>query len=207
MFVVFFTVLILVIRNRNGDFIARSVLIVFFLSPISNVLFVWLGTPDILTTTLSMMIVVFWNNSIALFVGAFLLGINHSEQGLAILLLLTIISLLTSSKKETTRFGLIGFGSLLLGKLTLGWYFHCYNIVVEYSRLDYISNAGLSRYLTAFFSNTPALLFSLYNVLIIFISIYVFYFWDKDKICIAFVIYSLLAFIIMLITLDQTSTM
>lgn len=203
-FVIFFTILIAVVKRRYGDFIARSVLIIFYLSPISNVLFTWLGSPDILTILLSMMIVIFWDNLIVLFIGAFLLGINHPEQGLIILLLLTIFSFLTSRKKETIKFALIGLGSLLLGKLLVEWYFYSHNFAVEFSRVDYISNAGLFLYVKATFSNPFALLFSLYNVLAIFITTYIIYYWKKEKISFAFIVYSLLAFIIILITLDQT---
>jgi len=202
--VVFFTVLILVVKRKFGDFVARSVIIIFFLSPLSNVLFTWLGSPDILTILLSMMIVVFWDNLIVLFVGAFLLGINHPEQGLVILLLLTIFSFLVGRKKETIRFGLIGLVSLVLGKLLVDWYFYYHNFAVEFSRVDYISNSGLFQYVKATFSNPFALLFSLYNVLLIFISTYVVYFWKKDKISFTFIIYSLLAFTTILVTLDQT---
>ena len=203
-FLVFFTILIAAIRNRNGDFIARTVLIIFLISPISNVLFTWLGSPDILTTLLSMMIVVFWDNSLVLFVGAFLLGTNHPEQGLVILLLLTTFSFLTRSKKETIGFALIGLGSLVLGKLLIELFFHIHHFDVEFSRMSYIPKTGLFRYVKSTLSNPFALLFSLYNVLILFIATYVSYFWKKEKSAIAFVVYSLLAFITILITLDQT---
>jgi len=203
-FVIVFTILIIIVRHQHGDFIARSVLLIFCLSPISNVLFTWLGSPDILTTLFSMMIVVFWNNSIVLLVSAFLLGINHPEQGLITLVLLTIVSFVIRKKAETVKFALIGLGSLVLGKLLVQWYFDSHNFAIVFTRVSYISITGLFEYAKATFSNPFALLFSLYNVLIIFISIYILYFWKKDKMPLAFVIHSLLASSVILITLDQT---
>jgi hypothetical protein len=202
--IIFFPLLVFIVRRRYGDFIARTVLILFSLSPISSVLFTWLGSPDILTALSSMMIVVFRKNLFLLFVGGFLLGINHPEQGLLILLLIALFIFLTEGKKEAFKFSLVCLSSYLLVILLINWYFHWYDFSVEFSRLDYISDVGLSRYITATFSNPFALLFSLYNVLLIFISTYVFYFWKNNRLPFAFLVYSLLAFVTILVTLDQT---
>ena len=177
---------------------------IFFLSPIAQVLFTWLGSPDILTTLLSTTIVVFWGNSMVLAACALLLGTNHPEQGFVIMLLLTIFSSFTRSRKETIAFALIGFGALVLGKLLVGWYSNAYNISTEFTRLDYISKVGVTGYVKATFSNFFALVFSLYHVLILFISAYIFYFWKLGKAPHAFVLCSLVAFATILITLDQT---
>jgi len=199
-----FTALTIIIRRQYGDFVARSVLIVFFLSPISNVLFTWLGSPDILTFILVTVLVIFRKNIKIIFVSSFLLGINHPEQGLIVLFLLAVFSYLINRKRESILFVLFGIGSLLLGKYLLEMYFDSQNMFVEFSRIDYIPNAGLLRYIRATLSNPFALLFSLYNVLYVFIIVYVVYYWKREKIAIAFIVYSILAFITILITLDQT---
>jgi len=203
-FVVGFTALTLVIRHQYGDFVARASLIVFFLSPLSNVLFTWLGSPDTLTTLLSMAIVVSWNNSWALPICGFLLGVNHPEQGSIILLLLTLFSLLTRTRRETIQFALTGMGALLVGALALQWYFFIHHFEVLYTRVEYILLEGPFPYVKATFSQPFALVFSLYNVLLLFIIGYLAYYSRNRKIARAFVVYSVLAFMVMLVTLDQT---
>jgi len=204
-FIIFFTVMIAVAKQRHGDYIARSVLILFFLSPISNVLFTWLGSPDIITFLLSMALILFEKNIPVLVISAFLLGMNHPEQGLVILILLAIFTCTSGERpKEVFKFALVGIGSLLLGKFLVGWYFEIFNFDVTYSRAEYISNGGLYLYVKSTLSNPFAMMFSLYNILYIFIAIYLAYYWKKEKIAFAFLVYSLLAFTVILFTLDQT---
>ena len=203
-FFVFFTVLVVLIRRRNGDFAARCVLLIFMLSPLSNVLLTWIGSPDILTALLSMTIVVFWNNPIVLGLCAFLLGTNHPEQGGIILLLLTMLSALTRKARTTLRFAVVGLGSLALGIAAVQWYFDRHNFEIVFTRLDYLQVYGLFQYVRATLSNPFALVFSLYNVLVLFVAAYVAYFWKRERIALGFLIYSALAFIVILFTLDQT---
>ena len=203
-FLVGFTALILVVRHRNGDFIARTVLIVFFLSPLPHVLFTWLGAPDILTTLLSMVIVVFWGNPVAAMIGGFLLGVNHPEQGATAMLLLTLFSLLTRRIRDTVAFALAGVGSLILGAWAVQWFFTRHNFDIVFTRVDYIIGMGLPAFLRSALSEPFALLFSLYNALILFVAVYLWFFWRKGRLAVAFVSCSLLAFVSILFTLDQT---
>jgi len=203
-FLVCFTMLIAVIRRSSGDFAARCVTLAFMLSPISNVLFTWVGSPDILTTLLAMTVVVFSGNPLILGLSAFLLGTNHPEQGLAILVLLTMMCIHTRRALNTVKFAAVSMGCLTMGILAVQWWFSSHNFDVLFTRLHYFVMHGLFPHMRASLSNPFALVFSLFNVLILFVAAYVVYFWKKDRVAVGLVVYSVLAFITVLFTLDQT---
>lgn len=200
-FFVFFPLLILALRHRHGDFSARTFLLFFFLSPLANILLTWLGTPDMLTILLLMLFIIFIDKPPVVFLAIFLLSINHFEQGAVVCISVIIFSWITGRNRIASIFALI---ALILGKISLDWYFVSHNFGVEYSRLDYVEDAGRYQYFRAFLSNPFALFFSFYNLFGIFLAAYLVYFGKKSRITIAFLVYNVMAFLVVLITLDQT---
>jgi hypothetical protein len=99
-FLLLFGVFLIVVRYRMGDFAARIIMIAFFLTPLPNIVFTWLGSPDVFTILLAGTIVVFSSNPACLFPTYFLMGINHFEQGSIILALTTIFMGITRERER-----------------------------------------------------------------------------------------------------------
>ncbi len=198
------TLLVFLIRRQHSDFAARAVLIVLFTSPVANVVLTWLGSPDAFTVLLGLAIAAFWDRWIVVLLCSILLGIDHPEQGSIILLLLMLFSFIARGRGGAIRTGAIGMAGLLLGAAGVQTYFAARHFEVLYSRVEYILEQGPFEYVKSTFSQPFALLFSLFNALLFFLAAYVVQYWKRDKTARAFVVCSLLAFAVMLITLDQT---
>lgn len=201
----FLIILTKIIKIKFGEVIARYFLIIFFLSPLSNVIFTWLGSPDVFTLVITSLLVIFRWNFLIVSLCSFLLGINHFEQGVAILTLMTFFSIVEGgNKKMITFFALTSIGFLIIGRLLLSFYFEKLDFNLAYNRAEYIKVTGIKKYMLSTLSNPFALIFSLYNTLYIFVVSFVIYFWKRERIVVSFLIYNLGAIIAILFTLDQT---
>lgn len=172
-FIMFFYLLLRKIENDNR-YIARYILLAFFMMPISNIVFTWLGYADVFTVLLGVSLVIFRNNKIVLFANGFLFGINHFEQGVVVVFVLFVFYFFAENKVESFRFLLTSTIGILLGYIGLQIYFYIHDFNINFYRLDYIDNAGIFRYLRALFSNFFAEIFSFFNIFSFFIG-YLFY--------------------------------
>ena len=204
-FIFVFYLIIRKVQQKEGDLIARFLIFAFFLSPISNVIFTWLGTPDSYTIILSLLLLIMRDRKVIVFLSSFLLGINHFEQGILILAIISLFHFLTVEKRDRSFFPFIleAILSLFLGRFCLELYFSFNNFNIQYSRFLYIQNVGFLKYLYSTLGNFPALIYSLYNNLIFFI-IGILTFYKKREYWVAFIVCSLFAFGVILFTLDQT---
>lgn len=201
--IIFFAILIAIIRKKYNDFIARCVLILFFLSPLSSVLLTKLGSPDVLTVLLATMLIICADFPALITIPAFFLGVNHPEQGLVIILLLMIYTMIMGHQKQLFPLALAML-ALLGGKFAMSYYFNLYHFNVVYSRLDFIFDVGWQKYLEIFLLNPWALFISLHHIVLIFFVFYLIYFREKKRLMIGFLVYNLLAFGAMFFTFDQT---
>jgi len=205
-FLIFFVLLLIIIKKQRGDFIARSVAIAFFLTPLPNILLTWLGSADIFTILFSITIAIFYRNYLILLLLSFMMGFNHFEQGLVILVSMTIFLIVNRNNSKPNNvlpFVITGIGGIVIGRLCLEWYFHCNDFNIQSSRLEYIMDLGIARYAKATFSNIFVLVFSFYNALLIFIIVFACYFY-KSRIFFTFVICNAMIFVVTICTLDQT---
>ena len=203
-FLLGFTALIFIIRRRNGDYIARCLLLVFFLSPLPNILFTSLGTPDVMTALLAIAVAAFWEELPVVFVGSLLLGVNHPEQANLIVLLMVLFSLFTRRLRQSAGFALYALGGLVLGEVLLQWFLSSHNFDIVFTRLDYVMGMGLGSFIESGLSEPFALLYSLFSLTLPFVVAYLLMFGRKNRIAPAFMLCSLIALASMLFAFDQT---
>jgi len=205
-FLFFFTALLLFIRLRMEEFIARTVLIIFFLTPLPNILFTWLGYPDVFTVLLSMCLVLFKSRNLVLIPVCFLMGVNHSDQGIVIVVLISVFLLVSHGKKELWRnlqFFLCSSIGVGMGRLSLEWWFSHNEFNIQHTRELIPFQIGIAGYLKINFSNLPAFIFSTYNVLWIFLIVWVAYFY-RTREAKAFLLCNLFTYLVVIIAIDQT---
>lgn len=200
----FFALMARVLRQRAGDFVARSILIVFFLTALPSVLFTWLGGPDVFTFALASLIVIFWRNAAIVALAAVLLGVNHFEQGVAILALSVVYLLYAEGRREALQFAMIVAPGLLLGRVALEWHFADYDFGISFSRLTYFVAFGAHPYVIATVGNLPALLYSLFQLAAVFLVGLSLHNLPAGKTTRAFLFAANLGFYLILFTLDQT---
>lgn len=160
--------LVFLISRRFGDVGARLVLVALFCSPLSNLLLTWLGQADAFTFGSATALVVL-RSPPALFVAAAVLGLNHFEQGVFIVLATCLLRLNADRRQAVAAVGAIAAG-LLVGKAVLETYHHLYDITMV-SRWDVAGMVGIESLLESFSKNLPVWLFSVFNSLWLFLVV------------------------------------
>lgn len=154
------------IGRSRGDFAARAFLIAFASLPLANVLFTWLGFPDVFTFVLSSAAVLAVRRPLVLLPLGFLLGVDHFEQGGLIAAALTLLwwSDPRTGRSVALRAGAALAIGLLAGRGALAWHFAAHDMMVTHTRADWWTPGALGRLFRAALSNPLAFLFSTYNV-------------------------------------------
>lgn len=184
---------------------ARYILIAFFVMPVSNIAFTWLGYADVFTILLGSGLVIYRKNLIIIFILGILFGLNHFEQGLVILLTLSIFYFLTENKLEIFKYSLIMLLGILLGYISLKLHFYIYNFNISFDRVSYIDNAGFYKYFATLFSNFFAEIFSYFNIFIFPLILMLNSLEKRNKnVSNGFIIGVVIIFFITIFTVDHT---
>ncbi|HLD93252.1 MAG TPA: hypothetical protein VI703_03530 [Anaerolineales bacterium] len=202
-FLVFFVLFAYYLRLQFPESVARSVLVVFFLTPLPSILLTWVGSPDVFTVLLSTTMILFRKKPVVIFFSAVLMGINHFEQGTAILVLTSIFLLLTEGK-ATLPYVVSYLLGISLGRMILETHFSSYSFDVTFGRFSYFSEYGISLFIENNLRNPVVLVYSLFQMLGGFLFIYVMLNWRGGNSAPAFVLCCAGAFGLILFTLDQT---
>lgn len=201
-----FPLLMYAFRRTYGDLAARMGLIAFFLSALPAVVFTWLGMPDSYTVLFILAVAAFFRNPPALVLSAALMGVNHFEQGIIMTILLCIF-LLIAREPFSLRATLAGVASivagLVLGRLGLLWFFDRYEYRLTFDRVDYLMANWPGRYIKSLLKNLPVLIFSLYQLGIVPLGLYIAYF-RRSRPVLALTIVNALALAVMALMLDPT---
>lgn len=161
--------LVLLVRRRFGVLAAQVTMVALFCSPLSNLLLTWLGQPDPFTFAGASGLVVL-QSPVGLFVAALMLGVNHFEQGVFMVLAAFVLRLKDDGRRALFRIGAIGVG-ICAGKLALQAYHHRYGITSGGDRLAYATTAsGFRRFFDLFAMNFPTWLFSVFNAMWLFLA-------------------------------------
>jgi hypothetical protein len=138
-----FLMLAIGVRRTRGQLAMRVALIAFVTLPVSVVLQAWVGSYDAWVFVAATAIVVCPWRAVALVAG-FALALANFEQGLAIVVLLTVIAL-AGVEGSVARCGtaVVGLGS---GRAALGVWLSKHG--VHHGRLDYVRHFGF-RYLSS----------------------------------------------------------
>jgi hypothetical protein len=167
LFLALFPVVLWQARRKFGDPFARCLGIAFAVLPVSTTVFTWLGNSDTFTVLLGS--AVFLCESVVVLLPAgFLLGVNHFEQGVLIVLLTALSQWfiagpvpLSPRKRVAWVWAALG---LALGKAALSRWFAAHHFPLAAGRLEWVMATGLSHFATMFVVNLLPLLFSLFNV-------------------------------------------
>ncbi|KOR30796.1 hypothetical protein TI05_13415 [Achromatium sp. WMS3] len=85
LFVLGIGVLTFFVHQRHGDFMARCMLIVFAVSPVSLVSFGWLGYVDFITVFFGIILAFFWGEHLyTIAICSLVIGFSHAGQGMVI---------------------------------------------------------------------------------------------------------------------------
>ena len=197
------------IRKKYGDPTARIVVLVFASIPLSNVLITWLGTSDVYVYIFGTALAIASQpGSILIF--SFLLGLSHFEQSCFIVLLLIVwrITEYDAQRKSTIHPAFICMAmvtGVILAKISLKIYFSTLDFNIISSRITYVMNFPLRQFLENYFKNIGVTLFSLQNVLWIFIAAICAELWSKNfKYSLCIIITHLIPMSVALIVLDTT---
>lgn len=159
---------VLLVRRRFGDLAARVTLVALFCSPLSNLLLTWLGQPDAFTFASASALVVL-RSPLLLLAAAAVLGVNHFEQGVFIVLAAAALRVKEERRNAVAVAGAMVLG-LVAGRLALLAYHHRYAITSGGVRWDVATTLGLSFFFAGFAKNFPAWLFSIFNALWVFLT-------------------------------------
>lgn len=160
--------LVLLVRRRFGDLAARVTLVALFCSPLSNLLLTWLGQPDAFTFATASALVVL-QSPLLLLAAAAVLGVNHFEQGVFIVVAAAALRVNEERRNAVAFAGAMVLG-LVAGRLALLAYHHRYAITSGGVRWDVATTLGLSTFFAGFAKNFPAWLFSIFNALWVFLT-------------------------------------
>jgi hypothetical protein len=210
-FIVIFSLLLFVIKFRISDKVARIFLFYFYLSALPNVIFTWLGLPDIFTILLSVGFVLVkevngkFNRILLLLIG-FLMGVSHLEQGFVSILILAVLEILLNFNRfQIKNLSAYFYGSagILFGRLFISSYFWIIQFEMSTNRVSYLSDRGLSNYIDSITSHPFLLAFSFFQVMWIALL-----YWvinnPKAKTMRSFILTFSLALSIVFFTLDIT---
>jgi hypothetical protein len=163
-FVLLFLLILYQTRRALGDTFARCVTIAFAVLPISTTVFTWLGNSDTFTCLLGSALLVFRSPIILLIIGL-LQGLNHFEQGVFIILFAILAQWIVRSEWKEIRATrqLWAVAGLLLGRGGLYAWLIWHDFPISYDRLDWVRDLGLPAFYNVL-ANTPAIIFSLFNV-------------------------------------------
>jgi hypothetical protein len=204
-FISLFFIILKIFVLKDSDVIGRYILLAFFMMPISNILFTWLGYADVFTFLIGISIVVFRTNKLIMIISGLLFGINHFEQGLIIALNVLFFYFVNNPNKQQKiiKNYIFLILSIFIGFLMLQLFFYINEFKISFNRISYIENAGFFRYFRALFSNFFAEFFSFFNIFIFFII----YLYSKIKNKYIFKLFIggvIINLFITLFTVDQT---
>lgn len=154
---IFLAIALTLARTRLGNHEAQVIALVVVLSPAFTVSLAWLGMYDLVTVSLTIMWMVTSHRPTLVMVGA-MLGFNHTEQGVVLLLIIATgflfgLGLVEASRSQSKVAGFLDTVSwralgLAAGGLILRWYHTVSGNPV--SRSEYIGLRGLARYVGNF---------------------------------------------------------
>lgn len=203
-FLICFTFLVIVCRYQYGDFTARVMLLLFVLSPASSLSFMLLGYPDGLTVLIGIAVVLFRDRPVGLLCSALLLGLNHPEQGIVILALLTLGLLAAQGMRPALLFCAVAGSGLLAGAIGVQIWFQLHDFQVELNRGGFILHFLSTFYRQYLKGTVPAILFSLFNAAVGFVVAYLLVFWKKSRWPQVLLLLCAVAFCFTLVTVDPT---
>ncbi len=190
-------------KRHQGDVEARLVAISFFVAPIGAVLITWLGQPDPITMTAAGTFVLA-RGSLVFPVAGVVLGFNHFEAGVPIVLASAALTIAEGPARRRALDALLAAAGLIAGKLVLSWW-QAMNGQDPISRLDYLLQIGVHRWLVSVLSNVPALLFSTFSLAWPLMAVAFMEHWQsRRKVAWAMLAATLLAAAVTVLALDTT---
>lgn len=152
-----------VVRRWRGDFAARLVVVAFFCSPLANLAVTWLGLGDMVTVFAATLVTL--GPVGAAVAGGALLGFNHFEQGVFIVLATTVLRRQVWRQTDWVRTTLGTLAGLTVGRGLLFIYHQQTGIHAANARGQFIKDTGVEGFVRAWGGNIPTLLFSVYGVM------------------------------------------
>jgi hypothetical protein len=195
--------LVVLAHRHHGDAAVRLVAIAFFVAPIGAVLITWLGQPDPVTMAAAGTLVLA-RNPLALALAGVLLGFNHFEAGVPIVLASGVLLLAEGpARRRALDVAVIVLG-LVAGKLALSLW-QASNGQDPMSRLDYVLDVGWQRYVRSTLGNMPALVFSTFSLAWpLVVSAFVEHWQRRRAVAYAMTVAALLAAGVTVLSLDPT---
>lgn len=139
-----------------SELAGRLFIAAWFASPLANVNVTWLGKPDHVTILATVLIGLGPPGAGAL--GGFLLGFNHFEQGIFILIATLLVRLAFGGTRRWVVYMLAGFGA---GRALWTLYAADYDAG---SRLEWITEDGIGQFVRIWRGDLPTLLFGAFGV-------------------------------------------
>lgn len=144
-----------------SDFAGRVFVAAWYASPVAAIQFAWLGKPDPGTMLAAVLVTV--GPRWASVAGGMMLGFNHFEQGVFIVLAAAVVRrYLVNVPGRNTAAAMVG--GLLVGRVLLHLY-HGVAGVETTSRIDYVLDRGPGVFIEGWLPHTPALIFGVFGVL------------------------------------------
>jgi hypothetical protein len=104
------------------------------------------GPPDALTILLAAFAVLYWDTVPVAALCAFLVRMNHAEQGFVILGLVSAYELLVHRSRKSVATAAATVAALLAGRVAVEVFFRAHDIPTVFGRLDFVFGAGLRRF-------------------------------------------------------------
>lgn len=150
------------VRRWRGDLAARLILVAWAASPLIVVELTWLGMYDPWTVFAATILTMGPRWAVGL--GAILVGFNHFEQGIFIIFAALVVRFLAErDARELARVAGVALAFVAIGRLLQVLYLD--SIHATASRVTYLGDRGVDRYVRAWRGHVVAILFSVYGVL------------------------------------------
>jgi len=158
--------LAVLVRRQNGELVARCMLIVFALSPVSLATLGWLGYVDFITVFFGIVVALSWEHLWVLPLCAFLMGLNHASQGIVISLVAFLAHVAFAPENAIRRH--IGRLIIILAVILIAYflrdvYLTSYGVHQTYTRLDYFHDRGIWYYASLVLEVPGLLWYSLFG--------------------------------------------
>ncbi len=150
------------INRQVGGTRARVILGAIFLTPMLQVMFTWLGTPDPFTLAFALVLVLLWRSPWWIAPAALLMSLNHAEQGL-VLIAVASLFLFFAYPKHRVRivvFFLVGAACLAVGRAAHEAYYAARDATPALDRSKLLLSSGILDYGRAAISNPWTLIWS-----------------------------------------------
>lgn len=170
-------------------------------SPLTTILFSWLGTPDAITFALTVPFL-FLNSGLLIFLLALLGAANHPAFIIAIMEVLVLRWVIRNG--ISLKHLILASLGIVCGYGVVKFFLYSYGIEVG-SRLDFMQLKDISEWAGMNMNNLPATLFSLFNIHWLILPLSLLMFFNQDRRFFSLVLLMLLVnYAIVFFTLDTT---